>query len=68
MTAARETFWPLDSSAHPRFGGPVSFFRLPMLQDPRAVDIALAGLPWDGGTTNAQEHGTVPVKFAPCQR
>lgn len=59
MTVMRETYWPLDSSAHPRFGGPVSFFRLPQVQDPSAVDIALVGLPWDGGTTNraGARHG-----------
>lgn len=64
MTAARETFWPLDSSAHPRFAGPVSFFRLPILQDPQAVDIALIGLPWDGGTTNraGTRHGPREIR------
>jgi guanidinopropionase len=64
MSKSRETYWPLDSSAHPRFGGPVSFFRLPMLQDPEAVDIALVGLPWDGGTTNraGTRHGPREVR------
>ncbi len=42
---ARETYWPLDSSKHPRYGGPVSFFRLPVLSDPELADIALIGLP-----------------------
>lgn len=64
MTAQRETYWPLDSSAHPRFGGPISFFRLPVLQDPAAVDIALVGLPWDGGTTNraGTRHGPREIR------
>ncbi|MFT5044255.1 MAG: guanidinopropionase [Porticoccaceae bacterium] len=44
--------WPLDSSNTPRFAGPVSFFRLPTLQNPEDVDIALVGLPWEGATTN----------------
>lgn len=54
-----ENFWPLDSSNTPRFAGPVSFFRLPTRQDPAEVDIALVGLPWDGGTTNrpGARHG-----------
>jgi guanidinopropionase len=59
-----ETYWPIDSSATPRFGGPVSFFRLPMLADPAATDIALIGLPWDGGTTNrpGARHGPRAVR------
>ena len=35
----------------PRYAGPVSFFRLPMVNDPALLDIALAGVPWDGGTS-----------------
>jgi len=64
MTAS--TYWPLDSSAHPRFGGPVSFFRLPTLSDPQAVDIGLVGLPWDGGTTNrpGTRHGPRDIRIA----
>lgn len=60
----KETYWPLDSSMSPRFAGPVSFFRLPTLQDPRAADIALVGLPWDGGTTNraGTRHGPREIR------
>ena len=59
------TYWPLDSSANPRFAGPVSFFRLPMLNDPQAADIALVGLPWDGGTTNraGTRHGPRDIRI-----
>ena len=62
--SGRETYWPLDSSAHPRYGGPVSFFRLPALSDPKQADIALIGLPWDGGTTNrpGTRHGPREVR------
>jgi guanidinopropionase len=54
-----ETYWPASSSTTPRYAGPVSFFRLPMLTDPAAADIALLGLPYDGGTTNraGTRHG-----------
>lgn len=54
-----ETYWPASSSTTPRYAGPVSFFRLPMLSDPAAADIALLGLPYDGGTTNraGTRHG-----------
>ena len=60
------TYWPMDSTNHPRFAGPVSFFRLPMLDDPAAVDIALVGLPWDGGTTNraGTRHGPREMRAA----
>lgn len=60
------TFWPMDSSTHPRFAGPVSFFRLPVKDDPAEVDIALVGLPWDGGTTNraGTRHGPREVRAA----
>ncbi len=64
--AEQDTYWPMDSAAHPRFAGPVSFFRLPMLDDPAAVDIALVGLPWDGGTTNrpGTRHGPREIRAA----
>lgn len=61
-----ETFWPMDSSATPRFAGPVSFFRLPRIEDPGALDIPLVGLPWDGGTTNrpGTRHGPREIRAA----
>lgn len=54
-----ETYWPASSSTTPRYAGPVSFFRLPTLSDPALADIALLGLPYDGGTTNraGTRHG-----------
>lgn len=60
------TYWPMDSATHPRFAGPVSFFRLPVNEDPAEVDIALVGLPWDGGTTNraGTRHGPREVRAA----
>ena len=53
------TYWPASSSATPRYAGPVSFFRLPTLSNPAEADIALIGLPYDGGTTNRSgtRHG-----------
>ena len=45
------TYWPASSSTTPRYAGPVSFFRLPTLSNPADADIALIGLPYDGGTT-----------------
>ena len=55
---------PIDSSQTPRFAGPASFLRLPVLDDPSAVDIAIVGVPWDGGTTNraGARHGPRQVR------
>jgi len=62
----QETYWPASSSHLPRYAGPVSFFRLPMLADPAAVDVALLGLPYDGGTTNraGTRHGPRALREA----
>ena len=59
----------------PRFAGLPSFMRLPVLTDPALVDVALVGVPFDGGTTNraGARHGPAgnpqPVQpDAPHQR
>jgi guanidinopropionase len=38
--------------------------RLPLIADPSAVDIAIFGIPWDGGTTNrpGPRHGPRQVR------
>ena len=58
------TYWPASSSTTPRYAGPVSFFRLPSLTDPAQADIALLGLPYDGGTTNraGTRHGPREIR------
>lgn len=45
-------FRPISGDVLPRFAGPTTFMRLPQIDDPTEVDIALVGLPWDSGTTN----------------
>ena len=57
-------FRPISGSALPRFAGPSTFMRLPMVEDPAEVDIALVGLPWDGGTTNraGARHGPREIR------
>ena len=59
-----ETYWPASSSTTPRYAGPVSFFRLPTLANPQDADIALLGLPYDGGTTNraGTRHGPREIR------
>jgi agmatinase len=42
---------PLDALEHARPGGISTFMRLPHISDPEELDIALVGIPYDGGTT-----------------
>jgi len=42
---------PLDALVYPRFEGIATFMRLPHITDPRELDLALVGVPFDGGTT-----------------
>jgi guanidinopropionase len=55
---------PVDAAAVPRFAGIPSFMRLPMLTDPSLVDVALVGVPFDGGTTNrpGARHGPREIR------
>lgn len=56
-------FQPLDSGIVPRFAGPSTFMRLPTAS-PDQVDIAVVGVPFDGGTTNrpGARHGPREVR------
>jgi guanidinopropionase len=62
--AARKTYQPVDSGVTPRFAGHSTFMRLPVVQNPHDVDIAVVGVPWDGGTTNrpGPRHGPRQVR------
>lgn len=55
---------PVDAAIVPRFGAIPTFMRLPYVTDPAAVDIALVGVPWDGGTTNraGARHGPREIR------
>ncbi len=55
---------PLSGFVVPRFGGVPTFMRLPQADDPTVVDIGLAGVPWDGGTTNraGARHGPREIR------
>jgi agmatinase len=44
-------FQPLDAFRSPRFGQPSTFMRLPHLRDAERLDVALVGIPYDGGTS-----------------
>lgn len=55
---------PLDGYVTPRFAGPVTFMRLPVVEDASRLDIALLGVPFDLGTTNraGARHGPREIR------
>ncbi|CAN7229416.1 agmatinase [Aquipseudomonas alcaligenes] len=55
---------PLDAALIPRFAGIPSFMRLPIFDNPADLQLALVGVPWDGGTTNraGARHGPREVR------
>lgn len=55
---------PVDAAVVPRFAGPATFMRLPLRTDAAGLDIALVGIPWDGGTTNraGARHGPREIR------
>ena len=55
---------PVDASIVPRFAGHSTFMRLPVVETAKGLDIALLGIPWDGGTTNraGARHGPREVR------
>lgn len=52
-------FQPVDAAVVPRFASIATFMRLPLMPSAEGLDIALVGIPWDGGTTNraGARHG-----------
>src|SRR5262245_60372725 len=42
---------PRASFTSPRFAHPATFMRLPHVEDPRGLDVAIVGVPFDGGTS-----------------
>ncbi|PYB72386.1 agmatinase [Rhizobium wuzhouense] len=61
----RDTFHqPVDAARVPRFAGHATFMRLPAVGSAEGLDIALVGIPWDGGTTNraGARHGPREVR------
>ncbi|WEX08685.1 agmatinase [Chelativorans sp. AA-79] len=55
---------PIDAAVVPRFSGHATFMRLPAVSSAEGLDIALVGIPWDGGTTNraGARHGPREVR------
>lgn len=66
-TAMQKSFHqPVDAAKVPRFAGHATFMRLPAVESAEGLDIALVGIPWDGGTTNraGARHGPREVRSA----
>ena len=61
---SNEGLQPVDASLVPRFVGIATFMRLPLVPSPEGLDIALYGIPWDGGTTNraGARHGPREIR------
>ncbi|MGQ0664546.1 MAG: agmatinase [Pseudomonadota bacterium] len=55
---------PVLGSVMPRFSGIPTFMRLAYVSDPTTLDIALVGVPFDGGTTNrpGARHGPREIR------
>jgi len=55
---------PVNAAEVPRFAGLSTFMRLPVVASAEGLDIALVGIPWDGGTTNraGARHGPREVR------
>lgn len=59
-----QRYEPVDSGVTPRFAGHATFMRLPVVSTFSELDIAVVGVPWDGGTTNrpGPRHGPRQVR------
>jgi len=64
MAEEQHRFRPIRGDVLPRFAGPATFMRLPLIDDPSLIDIAIVGVPWDGGTTNraGARHGPREIR------
>lgn len=55
---------PIDSAVIPRFAQPATFMRTPFVPEADGIDIALAGVPFDLGSTNraGARHGPAQIR------
>ena len=53
-----------DPQLRPRYTGIPTFFRAPFQESPSGLDIALVGVPFDGGVTNrpGAKHGPREIR------
>lgn len=70
--APAPVFRPVSAFDVPRYAGPASFMRLPLVDidaaAAAAVEIGILGVPWDGGTTNrpGARHGPRQLRDLSC--
>ena len=64
MVDDSDRFQPTPMAKMPRFADISTFMRLPQVEDPAGIDIAMIGVPFDGGTTNraGARHGPRQVR------
>ena len=64
MTLHAALSQPVDAALVPRFAGVASFMRLPVVPSAAGLDVAFAGVPYDGGTTNrpGARHGPREIR------
>ena len=64
MNDAPDDFGPIDSSVTPRFAEIATFMRTPRAQSAHGLDVALAGVPFDLGSTNraGARHGPAQIR------
>ncbi len=64
MAGAGDGFAPIDSAVTPRFAEVATFMRTPSVTDATGLDIALAGVPFDLGSTNraGPRHGPAQIR------
>ena len=55
---------PRESFKSPRFAQPATFMRLPHVAEPRGLDVASVGVPFDGGTSyrSGARHGPREIR------
>lgn len=60
----RRTFLSYASTSAPRYTGIATFMRTALVRDPAKLDIALIGVPFDGGAENrpGQRHGPREIR------
>ena len=61
--------YPVSGMDLPRYSGVSTFMRLPYIpiDQIKDIDIALMGLPWDGGTTTRNGSRYGPRQSARCR-
>jgi guanidinopropionase len=64
MNHRKQFAQPPDNNVMPRFSGFATFMRTPIIETFTDVDIAMVGVPWDGGVTNraGARHGPREVR------